>query len=303
MLARVADTIMRRESGEAAGLSRSELDFVLVNADRVRSQIIASQEEHQALRNGIRDREAALQRELADERKSAAVTAAHHNPEVLQQQWGPRSARGTRGGTTGGSSVGMRPANRSDLMVRPLSNRNVPSRVPKVINAVVWDMVKVRSSITTNTSSIVETNYSWQMTTHPEYTSWATLYDQWCIPQVSVTFTSQEAPGSTNQLPEIHTALDFDNVANIGAIQSIDEYQTCAVVTLQPGKSYTRSIKPCIKLAGSNTTSQMVGREWCDMGAVGSSWNGIRSICATAAGGTNLIIVETTLWYAFRNGI
>jgi hypothetical protein len=164
-------------------------------------------------------------------------------------------------------------------------------------------MVKVRSSITTNTGSIVETNYNWQLSTHPEYTAWASLYDQWCIPQVSVTFMNQEAPGSTSQLPELHSALDFDNVANLGSIQAIDEFGTAAVVTLQPGRGYTRSIRPCLKIAGSNTTSQAVGREWCDCGVVGTSWNGIRTIFATAAVGTNLIIVETTLWYAFRNSI
>jgi len=203
----------------------------------------------------------------------------------------------SKGGGRGGSSVGMRPANKADLAIKPLTNTNVPSRVPRVLSAIVWDLVKVRSTITTNTSSIVETNFGVSMATHPQASSWVSLYDQWCIPQFSVSFTSTEAPGGGGQLAELHSALDFDNVANIGSVTLIDDYGTAAVVILQPGRTFTRSIRPCVNLSGS------IRRTWCDSATQSIAWNGIRTITTQASGAAISLVVETTIWYAFRNSI
>jgi len=193
----------------------------------------------------------------------------------------------------------------SDLSLTRRSFRSVPSRVPRMISAqIVYDVVRLTSTITTSTGGLIETNFSFSFNSHPELTQWQALFDQWCIPQVAVTFTSTEAPGSTGTLPIITTGVDFDNTTNLGSITLLLEYENSMQLTLAPGMSHTRACHPCVKTSlSASGSSAGVDRMWCDSSNPGGTWFGIRSIFSTASTAVSLISVTQTLWFAFRSGI
>jgi hypothetical protein len=255
-------------------------------------QIIKEVSENRA--SNLAFRQAVADHEAANSKVEQSPQPAPSRPKL----------RGSGGGRGGGSGS-MQPANRSDLRIRPPS-QNIPKSVPrKIQNQVVWDVTKIDTNITVPTSGLVETNFTFSLLLHPQYTYWAALYDQWCCPQASVTFRSEQAPGATFTSVALYTALDFDGVGALGSVASIEDYGTCTVTEMSPGRSVTRSIRPCTKLStqqsGSNVNSGLI-RQWQDTGAAGTPWFGIRSI-ANASSTSYNIRATTTIYLAFRNGL
>jgi len=248
-------------------------------------EVAKTREENLAFRSAVSDHEQEEIRKLKQENSKSPLKQSS-------------SGSGGRGG-----NGRMLPTNKADMRIRPPSLR-IPSKVPRNINSVVtWDVVKIRSSNTTSTGGIIEFNQNANMNAHPQVSSWAALFDQWCIPLMSATFYSTEAPGGTGNIIELHTAIDFDNITTLGSITSIDDYGSSQVDMLVLNKSVTRSIKPCIKLASGGNTLAVLGRQWCDMAQLTTAWNGIRCIAATAVTATNILVCELTIVYAFRNPI
>lgn len=210
-----------------------------------------------------------------------------------------RSKRRAKGSSAAG---GMSPANQTDLSVRPLGS-SIPKGVPRVIsNHIAWDTVKISGSITVSTSSVVETNFSFNLSEHPQGSSWASLFDQWCIPQATIVFDSQY-PSNTTAAPAIlYTALDFDNNTNISTIANIGDFSTCAESAMSMGRRVVRSIKPCVKPYVASTASSAVSRMWCDCAVTTTPWYCIRSMVGVS-GVSYFITYTITVWYAFRNQI
>jgi hypothetical protein len=200
------------------------------------------------------------------------------------------------------STRGMAPQNKADLAVKPLSYR-VPLNVPRqVSNQVVWDVLKLFSAITIPTSGIVETNFPFFLSQHPQVSSWTALFDQWCIPQATVSFQSEIPPGSTANPAVFVTALDFDNVANVGSLSALEDFSTASVDQMSAARVVTRSIHPCVKLRSGATDSSAVTRQWIDCASPAIAWYGVRSIGGVSSA-TYTVIAVTTIWFCFRNQI
>lgn len=200
----------------------------------------------------------------------------------------------------------MVPTSSSDLRVRPPSIMDIPKRVPRNIpSQVVWDIIKVESLPTLSTSVITETNFSFSLSNHPSAGSYTALYDQWTIPQFSVAFMSLTPPGQAQTTPRVYTALDFDNVSTGQTISTIEDFSTCRVQTLEPGKSLIRSIRPCTKLSTTTGASAVPTRCWVDSATPAQPFFGIRSVISTigTSAVTQPVIAIATIVYAFRNQI
>jgi hypothetical protein len=213
----------------------------------------------------------------------------------------PSAGRG--GGSVRGRGSEWNTVNKSDLIVRPPSN-SIPNRVPRsVSNQVFWDVVKSRATVTVSTSAITELNYSAALSAHPQASSFQAIFDQFCIPQFSVTWYNTTPPGGGQSEPILHTALDFDNIANLGSIANIDDYATCMVKNFPTGSSFTRSVQPCVKPTINATSSAGVTKMWLDCSTASSvAHTGIRSIWETIQGSTSLVVVyEITIWFCFRS--
>lgn len=167
-------------------------------------------------------------------------------------------------------------------------------------------MVKLDYVNTISTSAIVEVNYNFDLQQHPQAASWAALFDQWCIPQVSMTWRSQMPPGSTGSESILYTALDFDSIGALGSISAIEDYSSCQLTAMTPGRTVTRSIRPCLKVStqqiGAGNVNSTLVRTWQDSGATSASWNGLRSIYGTASVAYN-VTATLLIWYGFRNPI
>jgi hypothetical protein len=212
-----------------------------------------------------------------------------------------RSARRAQSRSVG--PAGMTPTKTSDLRVKPPTQLNVPSKVPKVIAGVIaWDSVKLNSGITSSTTTLVETNFSFNLGQHPQASSWTALFDQYCIVQATVSFDSAVPPGSTASPPQLITALDFDNIGALGSIAAIEDYATSEVINMAPGTRHMRSVRPCNKGVVTSTASAVPQRTWVDCGSSTIPHYGIRSIVQQGTV-SQPITVTTTIVFAFRNQI
>lgn len=201
---------------------------------------------------------------------------------------------------------GMNPLNQSDLRVKPLSLMNVPKVIPRGISSqVVWDVVKIDGTITGSSSGIVETNFNFGLSNHPQSTAWIALFDQWALPFFSVEFDSRTPPGFTTTTPMLYTALDFDSGNNVGSIQAIEDYGSAEATSMEPAARVLRSIRPSTKGAvGASVGSPQAvlnGPVWCDSAYTNIPHYGIRSIVSTTA--PVVIGTTVTLWFCFRNTI
>jgi hypothetical protein len=180
---------------------------------------------------------------------------------------------------------------------------SIPSSVPsQIANRLAWDIVKIKTNLSLSAGAS-EVNYNFSLSQHPQVGSWSALYDQWCIPQASITWYSSQPMGSTLTCPDLHTAIDFDNSSPLGSVQLIDNYDNARVDVLVPQRKFTRSVKPCVKLT-ANSGGNTLARQWCDSGSPAILWYGIRSILnVTAAIPNGQFFSEITVWYVFRNRI
>jgi len=217
------------------------------------------------------------------------------------------SARASGGRSRGGGKGRAGPGkylNKRDLAVRPPSNR-IPDKIPRnFLSQVVYDLVKIRQTYTTLTTGVFEQNQTFSLSLHPQSTSWAALFDQWCVLAGSVTLLNPQAPGSTAPEIEVHTALDFDNITNLGSLTTIDDYDSSQVDILGPGSrvNVTRSVKPCLKTSASGNANGALLRTWCDSASPSSAWYGIRCIFAQTTTAVTFIY-ETSIWFGFRGRI
>lgn len=202
------------------------------------------------------------------------------------------------------ASLGHAKIQQSDLNLTRQNFRNVPSSIPRQISSqIVYDVVRLEQVIGTSLAAIAEQNYAFTFASHPEVAQWAALFDQWCIPQVSVTFISLEPPGSLSPTPVLNTAIDFDSTAALGSVTLLLEFENAQVVSLGPGVSHTRACRPCLKPTVSGVANTGVDRMWCDSANTGTVWNGIRGILNQGAVATINLLAQQTIWFAFRNGI
>lgn len=195
--------------------------------------------------------------------------------------------------------------NRQDLKIRPPSMKP-PNSVPRnFLNQSFFDRYSSRTGITTSTTSNVETNYQFSLNSHPNMAALVATFDQYCVVQASVTFMSAQAPGSTAQLVEIHTAIDFDNITNVVTFTALDQYDDLRVHELGPGanRNVTRSVIPCMKLSSAAGTGATTSRQWVDCAFPLVNWFGIRSIIAPTIGAALPLIAEVTVWFAFRGRV
>lgn len=220
----------------------------------------------------------------------------------------PKKGRQGRKVQSNGTN-GMYPTNRADLAVRPPDLRDVPRSVPRhVASLVTWDTCKFDTNIVVSTSSLVETNFSFQLAQNPQSGSWTNLFDQYTVVQATVSFRSEYPGGGTFSPPLLYTALDFDNTASISTIAAIEDYSTCEIKTVSPGATVSRTVKPCCKagIAASNggtVYSAGCERVWIDSGSANNvNFYGIRSI-VSQCGSAFVIVATCTVWYAFRNQI
>jgi len=169
--------------------------------------------------------------DLATALISALVSATsgpgslNHMNRVLNERGKSQTRRVKRLSSSG--LGGYNPTNRSDLLLKPPTIFNVPRSVPR--NWTIqphFDSVKINSTITPVNGSVVETNFSFSLSAHPQASNWTALFDQFSIVQATVEFDSQIPQAATGIPPVLYTALDFDNAAAISTVQALEDFSS-----------------------------------------------------------------------------
>lgn len=201
----------------------------------------------------------------------------------------------------------MYPTSAADLRVKPpVSAMRRSLKIPRnIASLLAWDTVKYVATVTAATSgSPTETNFVFHLSDHPQYTSWTTLFDQYTIPQASVTVESQLPAGSTSLPITVYTALDFDNSTALGSISAIEDFATCREQVLGVATRLVRSVKPTIKNNVMNSGGSVIAglaQGWIDCAQPAVNFYGIRTMLSQEAALT--VKYTVTIWFAFRNQI
>jgi len=182
----------------------------------------------------------------------------------------------------------------SDDVRRKAPSFQVVQRPPKnYINQIAWTQVKLLQSATSIVipGTNVENNLLFTLNQFPAAGAITSLFDQYCLYEVAVTFYLQ---GSVNQTVAITTAIDYDNITNIG-ISGISGFPSCNHAVLNSSNSVVRVVRPCVSPVISGTTGAgVVGsgivRSWIDSGNTNIPHYGVRFIAEVSqlSSGTNV---------------
>jgi len=254
-----------------------------------------------SLRSSLADRQA-LDADIASRDAAEWVNLRSNSVSSSTKPLLLTSAKGSR--SSGGRSKWKSRANKQDLSIRPPSNK-IPNSVPRnVPNMPVFDTVTIRNTATV-TGPFQENGLAWNFNAHPQFANWSGLFDQWGIVQVDVTYMNPQGFGSALPNIELHTAIDFDGVGNLGSIQAIENFDTHRVDVLGPGqKSFiVRSVRPCLKVQTTQSNTGTLGRTWCDSTSPTTAWYGMRSTAVIPTGTTVTLVEDQCITFCFRGRI
>jgi hypothetical protein len=179
---------------------------------------------------------------------------------------------------------------------------------PKVIgNQIHW--IKATSQFqrqTISTTVQTEANYAFAFTDLPNVSGLAAFFDQYCIYAVSISLTPNYIEGGSNSVGfgSMCTALDYDNVNNLGSITAVAAFGTSQMVELSMGQTVQRFLKPAVAPAlygGSAFTSFGVARTWIDSASPSVPHYGFRSIFANNQVAGLVINYDVTYIIGLRN--
>jgi hypothetical protein len=169
-----------------------------------------------------------------------------------------------------------------DLRKKNVSWRLVQSPPRGFISSIHWLQTNVTSTNvgTISTSSLTENNYVFQLYQLNAVSSIAALFDQYCIYAVMIRVMVGRSEGDSGNFGNIATAIDYDNVNNLGSFTGLQDYSTCVTSQLEPGVSYERFIKPCVApvVYQSSGTAYSVDRQWINSSNTSVQHYGFRLI-------------------------
>jgi hypothetical protein len=196
----------------------------------------------------------------------------------------------------------------SDLRSRP-QNFNIVQRPPRnLFTQTYWTTLSNVVQVTSSVSAITEYNISFAANSFTGSAGYLATFDQYCIYMLIVNFAylqENSAVTSSVQNVRIHTALDYDNAANIG-LNPLMSFSSYSASELGPNTSLVRSVKPCVSdtLYGSGTTTGSgLRRTWIDSAFPTIVHYGVRSILGQTVVSTVTIDIGLTAIFGFRNGI
>lgn len=196
----------------------------------------------------------------------------------------------------------------SDMSSRP-QNFLLVQRPPRnMLTQTYWTQLSINSTTASSTSAIVESNFAFGAASFPGMAAYLATFDQYCIYAAIVTYSylqENSAITSSVQNVRIHTAIDYDNTANIG-LTALQSYSTYSASELGPNTSVVRFVKPCVSdsLVGSSAqVGSGIRRSWIDSAFNLVAHYGLRAIFGQTVLSTVSIDVGVTIIAGFRNGI
>jgi len=192
-------------------------------------------------------------------------------------------------------------------MARQATSTLISQSPPKNLRTkLVWivQQVNVLNQLSISNSVPTEANVSFKLTDISNYSTWSSLFDQFCLYSVSISVTPIAPNLTSGSLGRLTTAIDYDNTNNLSVETAVQQYSSALTVEVAPGMSVQRFIKPCNKsgvYAGTSVTNGSVGRLWVDANAQAVTHYGFRSFWNLNTYGSLLADYIATYCVGFRN--
>jgi len=178
-------------------------------------------------------------------------------------------------------------------------------------NQVFWARYSAQAVVSTSTTAIFESNYNFALSgfvTSSQITSLSGVFDQFALYCVICNIANNSPEGGTGVIPQVYTALDFDNTINLGSIGGISEFESCNVTSIAPGNSVSRTVMPSLSASAfssslGNYYPALLQRSWVDLAYPSTSYYGFRSIVNNTPGAAVQLDYTFTLIVAFRNTV
>jgi len=187
-------------------------------------------------------------------------------------------------------------------------NFNLVQHPPKNMRKQIhWIEGTSRTQFSTSAiGAVVENNLVLTFSAIPDSASYVAVFDQYCMYAAVMRLMLQTPVMVSTTVPgRLHTALDFDNVNNIGSENAIQQFSTCNTTELVGGKAVERVIKPTLApaiWAGGAFSGYGVSRMWLNSSAPGIPHYGFRVL---HAGGNVALTIDVIITYivGLRNNI
>lgn len=161
--------------------------------------------------------------------------------------------------------------NRVDYQFKVPSFSITQSPPRNLRNQIYWFQKTVTFLSSKSISYTSDTEYNTSFTVSNlipnEVTALLSLFDQYCIHtiviHVNVVNSLLNFSGTAGRLT---TAIDYDNVGNLGSEAAVQEFSTAQTVEVTQGTSVERVLKPCVDLAVYQLSGTGYGptRVWLD---------------------------------------
>jgi len=196
-----------------------------------------------------------------------------------------------------------------DYQQRQRSFQLVQSPPRNFRESILWVRGKFQAIISISNSVPTENNFATTLSAFTDLAGLAGFFDQYCLYSHTCSITpSFEGAGSTlYNFGTCYTALDYDNVTNLGSADEIQAYNSCVTFEMTSGQSIQRFWKPCVAPAIYSASAAFagygVGRQWIDSSVTTVPHYGFRSyfISNTVSGMSVTFDVDGVI--GFRNNI
>jgi len=152
---------------------------------------------------------------------------------------------------------------------------------------------------------------SFKLSDLPSYSQFTALFDEYRIRAIKVywlpCFNVNTSNSSTGTVPQLISAIDYDDASTPGNANVINSFDTCRVHGLLD-KMYTRSFKPSVALA--TYTTSFVGYaqrqdQWIDCNSPATTHYGLKwgSVDANNSSSTWSHYLRATFYIDFRKAV
>jgi hypothetical protein len=192
-------------------------------------------------------------------------------------------------------------------ITRKVQSWAITQKPPKMIgNSITW--VKSYYSFTQQISSSVPTEKNLLFTVGDlsQLVGLCSFFDQYCIYEVVVNVTPEVYSAPPASLGSMITALDFDSISNVGSFANLAGYESASVMTLTPGQSQQRLVRPTVLGPVQQSSSYNVPapqRTWVSTSSTAVSHYGFRSYFINNEDTILQVAYDMCYIVGFRNNI
>jgi len=169
---------------------------------------------------------------------------------------------------------------------------------------IYWVKSNLELAVTVSASAPTEFNTSFALSGLTDTAGLAGFFDQYCIYSVVVSINFNYSGTTPGGLGTMITAIDYDNVTNLGSFAAVEAYESALVTKVNPTQSVQRLVHPAVAPAlysGSAFTNFGISRMWVDSANTSTPHYGFRSFFISNVGTTLTATFDFAFVVGFRN--